>query len=216
MGFLLKFVAVVLAVNGVLLGAVVTYRNTTEPTLYRILQVNDDCGLVCWFGVPPDGSVVRRDIIERVDNTDTQLRLINRQGSNLNFALEEEPGGTLSVQLIEGYGIVHCYFPRPTAVTIGEVHAAFGEPDYFALFNRGYWEFHMRFAAQQILVKGTVSESTAFADRLWDALVVQSICAAEDITLLERDIGAMDLPLWRGYDVAVQTYHERPLSLQFD
>lgn len=210
MEFLLKFVGAVLVLNTVVLAGVWTYRTTTDPLLYRVLQVDDACGLTCWFGVQPDGSVIRRDIVEQVERSEAAIRVTNSRGSNINFAVEEAPGGTLAVQLIEGYGVSHCYFPRPTALTIGDVQAAFGEPDYLwvyvrSRFGASQFEYQMRFADERILVEGSFSPEGA-SQRTTPLIVVRSVCAATDRSIIRRELAPVEAPVWRGYEVDVEDY----------
>lgn len=217
MFFLLKFVVSVTMFSGVLLGGVIAYRETTDPLLYRLLQVNEDCSQQCWFGVPPDGSVIRRDIIERVDNSDTAIRLANSRNSNIIFALEEYPGGTFTVQLRDGYGVTHCYFPQPNTVTIGDVHAAFGEPDYLWVdydesvpFFPVKQPYQMRLADEHIFVEGDLTRPDIRDFRTATGIFITSICTSDDLSLLQPDREPNTNAVWLGYEVIVRLYDPPP------
>ncbi len=136
MRLLLKITALILFSQVVVLGGLFVWRSGATPYLRDLLAVDDQCGDDCWFSVPLDGSLPRRDITTRL--TDLGAQGLNLRSSFMRFRLKAAdsapPLGTVQISLDDGYARETCFFGR--TVTAGDVVAAFGSPTYFWITAR--------------------------------------------------------------------------------
>lgn len=211
MGFLLRFIGLVLLLNSITLSAVLFYRALTPPYLQDLLHISEDCGDRCWFGFLPDGTTIRREAEAQI--TSAGAGTISTRGSNMRFNLFEENSpdtiGTLSVTLDEGYAIEFCYFPGRNSVVLGDILASFGEPDTLWILAFADDEYEMVYESQIIIIRGSMrfDPQQDFNDtiRLDIMTPVTEICATQTLPEVEF-FEAVTAPSWAGFAIDISHY----------
>lgn len=139
-----KIVLGLLILHGVVVGLIVAQRLATRPHLRDLLAIDEACGDNCWYGIALDGSF-NRSMASDAITAQRQAQLLSIRGPGLRFSIQNADSGSAinSVQVTLDNGVATGTCAFTSSVVLGEVYAAFGEPDYFVLdlwTQRYFWQ----------------------------------------------------------------------------
>ncbi len=216
MQLLMKLTVAFLVLHTIGLGVIVGQRLVNQPHVQELLAIDDACGQDCWFSVPPDGTMQRREIEDRLIGYPTeQIRL---RGNYMRFILYDEepsqPVGNLQIALDNGYATEICFSPSQS-VMLGDALAAFGPPDYFWLYRTLRWipstqdieimQYEVVYNSPDIVLSGTLYVDLEISrPRLPLKTPVSQICTP--IGDSANRTQPVRWPEWQGFNVTLDHY----------
>ena len=227
MRLLLKIILFVFAINAIGVLGTAGQRIVRETHLESLLSIDETCGQDCWFQIPPDGSIRRRQIEQTL--SDLGMDTASSRGQRIRFLLYEDSNapsvGTLQFELIDGYAIETCVFPSRD-IALSDIVSTFGTPSYFWIDLDGsrllttesnyFYPYEMRFESPDIIVIGEFRLDTTESDaRLSFNTPVTQFCTPIAIQETNRPIPSQ-LIAWQGFYTRVETYMTRRMSEQID